>query len=781
MSSSPANWQTIHNLGVDIGDQIQSVLDGLDNFLSWVDNLVQWVQTALNYIAWLFKSLVDPVAATVKAVADQLKLYLKALISVGGGYIVIHPWNAINKRESTVGIVEDVYIKIPSLTPMEAFQEFNASFANTKDHYRPQWGQYTQTGAWGFLVTAPLPNDFIKTMTLLGSWFTDFSAFEKVATTYKDTVNQYAKELNTDMKKIHDNIIVEGSQLSVTNFSLGDEKPQVVKDIKDSNDNIRKLQVSLVNDLNAAESRAHWETFSPENLGILQEVLDACFRLVDFMLNVAKATEAAVLALIQAIIDKVKALVVLIHQVVDIIKQFASALATTGIYMFNISYESGGVQHLIDSLTASYSSPQIKAALNNQFSGLIVVAWGGLDNSAFTTNLSAILDKANEPALPSMAASISPGFSAHYARPTQLTYKVVTPPLSGVESSLFDLPVTYSWTCTPTDIGISPFSGKGSTSANTDISILLSTNGTWNFTTTVQKVTKGIYTVAAKKVFKNSFVVSDTPVDVPGFIAGDVPTFNVFQFKLTDLPAYSNANWINIVSTTYPGWRLADWNDLPIGNNLPLMLNAIGFTSEAFVSYNGAYTGAPYIDYTSISSIQTLNPSFDKPLYLHQTAVPGSQKKILMYNADSPGPYSSTTDSSSGVSGQYTIYIGNPPIPVRFSYDGRYKVSSSRIVGLCTGNDLTIKVSTLPCYIDVSMTKAFCIDVTEKYLGELHSSRMENDINEVGWLCIPSNPGLLPMVSAGTYQVNYLCALNNTWYQNNLTVVLSDSGLTGIC
>lgn len=423
MSWKPAEWTTIANLGINLTPEVSNSLDSAKIVINTISAVANAMDSAMGPVsAFLTARNKAPWGSVLKAGADLINQTSSSLLSTGMSYICIHPLNRFHKRKTVLGFCKDFELEWNAMTPMEAFAEFKESFTRTADKNRPTWPDMAVSEGYGILITADNPADLSR----IGKAFNEFiriDEFSRMQDQYSKAIKQYANQA----KGIGGNIVSllkkprVLNEVPVTSKNTGltslDAVARIIRGAGDEarNSRVTELKVgqALVGSaIGLGGDVAHWTGFKAEDLKIFSDVNQVLQKTVNFLANAGAEVERAELALIKAVVKKVKKLSDLVRQSTDIITKYEQFIqASRGLYYFYISKEAGGVKHITGALDASMSESSdsgklLRSLANNQFSALLVVAWGGgIDNDKFMALFNKLKDRANEAKAPYVSPS----------------------------------------------------------------------------------------------------------------------------------------------------------------------------------------------------------------------------------------------------------------------------------------------------------------------------------------------------------------------------------------
>lgn len=354
------------------GENIQGLTTDLKKVVGYVDDAMAIVEKFL-------KTYVDPISPFLRKLKKVFSTILNDILGIGGGAILITPFNRTNKRyiqyRSSIGLVEgkykfnelhlttdatkSFYITVPpneiaAMTPAEAFIEFQNSFTNKADPWRPRWTPNTITTGFGVLIAAKATDniaDFIKSLESLANFF-NFSDVREAIDKYKNQFSTYAKDLDESMyKAVAQNLRGQGIVTNVTETVDVVEKGKIRKKLQASK---FKLQDNLPD--------LHWYAFSVENIPGFRTLVDSYLAFLDWMIQVTSEVDSAIWELFNIIKKRIYTLIDLVEAVVEALASFFMLFSIGDMYTFTIEPDSGGVTHLLEAIQQSIQSPDSEAA-----------------------------------------------------------------------------------------------------------------------------------------------------------------------------------------------------------------------------------------------------------------------------------------------------------------------------------------------------------------------------------------------------------------------------------
>lgn len=399
---------------------LQSVLLDAEKVLLVIKNIVQTVEIFVTAPGELLTTF-------LKNYSQALITAFQDVLSLGGNYIIIHPFNVIDGNgnpkypidlyESTTvganvlfspatsralpvpGLImaqkqtggKTAYYKhvIPSLTPQQAFSEFTASFTNPKDTHKPTWSVDTEAAGMGFIITTGNISAFLTLLSSLDQFF----SFKEI----KDAITAYSSKVNTGLY----DATAQGanpSLLSSTDFSaFTNPLPTIQEDsfILQSSNYTQSAKLRILDSIIENEDIAgyHWAGLNLYNLPLLQEVCTLLQKLVKRITDSTQTNDQAIQKIANAIIKKITGIQNVITEILQVAVTIGLALEYTGLYTFTIPQGSGGVQYIQQALQTSLATSPLAPILNTtQFTilgffgagdGINLSSWSSLFQAAY--------------------------------------------------------------------------------------------------------------------------------------------------------------------------------------------------------------------------------------------------------------------------------------------------------------------------------------------------------------------------------------------------------------
>lgn len=339
---SNVTWQAQASLNQVIPKQVSSALNSLNEFLKEANGIISVIETIVTDLGFLFTSPIELLIAILKNFSGPITQVLTDALGLGGGFIIIHPWNRITKRYKQTSKNSFFPLRVPVMNAQEAFNELYASFSNTADPYRPQWGANDKVTGMGMLVVSPDPSSFLNIVAALQQVL-DFKEFG-------DIIDKYTKDVISWYKDAKHQAGVD-----IASFAPFDIKG--VSDLGFQNIVSSKgtLQSPII--FNSNLPSLHWFGLSLSNLTFLSQVANGIESLINKMLSLLETTDNAIGEFVKVLFKKLTSLQNLIQVIVNALSSFLISLQNTGLYFFEVPQGTGGVQYVITQLQQSLSHP----------------------------------------------------------------------------------------------------------------------------------------------------------------------------------------------------------------------------------------------------------------------------------------------------------------------------------------------------------------------------------------------------------------------------------------
>jgi hypothetical protein len=400
---------------------LSSVLADAQKVLMVIKNIIQTIEIFVTAPGELLVTF-------LKNYSQAIITSFKDILSLGGNYIIIHPFNVVKEDGVTPKYPIDLYDSVevgtnilfspatvralpvpgliiatekkigktsfykhilPSLTPQQAFNEFFSSFNNPKDTHKPTWSVNTNAVGMGFVITTGNISAFF---TLLSS-IDQFLNFKEI----KDAINSYSHLANTGLY----DATGQGqnpSLLSSTDFSaFGNE----FSPIQEGSFILQSPAYSMSAKLNVLDSIIenqditgyHWGGMNLYNFPLLQDVCTLLQKLVKRIIDATQTTDQAIKKIANAIIKKITGLQDIIIEINQVAVTIALSLEYTGLYTFTIPQGTGGIQYIQQAIQTSLSTSPLSLILNTtQFTmlgffgagdGINLSSWEALFQAAY--------------------------------------------------------------------------------------------------------------------------------------------------------------------------------------------------------------------------------------------------------------------------------------------------------------------------------------------------------------------------------------------------------------
>ena len=393
---SNVTWQAQANLNQIIPAQISTALNDINSFLNEANGIIAIIQTIVTDLGFLFTSPLELLITILKNFSGPIVQVLTDALGLGGGFIIIHPWNRITKRYKNVSNNSLFPLPIPAMNVREAFNELYASFTNTKDPYRPQWGTNDKVTGMGMLVVSPDPSSFLNIVAAMQELL-NFKEFG-------DIIDKYTKDALAWFNDTKHQIGAIAPTFAP--FDIKGISDLQFRNIVGSNGTLQSPIVSA----NPLPS-LHWFGLSVSNLTFLSQVAGGIELLINKILSLLETSDNAVGEFVKVLFKKITSLQNLIQVITSALTSFLISLQSTGLYFFEISQGTGGVQYVISQLQQSLSHPSgdgvtVASHLTDSdfcllffmgaSTGVDLNAWEALFKNAFDNTTAAALALVNQ-------------------------------------------------------------------------------------------------------------------------------------------------------------------------------------------------------------------------------------------------------------------------------------------------------------------------------------------------------------------------------------------------
>jgi hypothetical protein len=386
-SNTTVEWNSLLSLGNSApeGWGLEDFTDGMDDVLTNANKVIDVIEDLVNFVSPFLVAPTDITATIIREYSKPVLKVLRDSLSIGGGFIVIHPYNRTNRRLVNI-FTEKTPFYIPAMTPREAFNELYSSFRNTKDPFRPQWTENINTAGVGLLMTAldvkglvPLVQSFSKLIDMkefkdiMDSYRSDMEKVYIEATRLGLRSPDKAPDFLTDAQKAEWNASIEKRRELQTKHALyvGATARQDISNIFTEWGGGRiqfdigraggsRSYPALVHNSNLP--RLHWWALNISNFTVLKKMVDRLEEIIETLLAFVEKNDKFIDNIIATLLKKVRALRNLVQSAYDMLEGIAISLNSTGIYAFAIpktpAGQKGGVDYIISSLKSSLSNPQ---------------------------------------------------------------------------------------------------------------------------------------------------------------------------------------------------------------------------------------------------------------------------------------------------------------------------------------------------------------------------------------------------------------------------------------
>jgi hypothetical protein len=340
---SNVTWQAQANLSQVVPATVTSTVTGINTFLTQkVNPVITEISKIVSDLGFLFSSPTDILLSLLKNFSTPVIQALSDALGLGGGLIVIHPWNRMNKRLVNSSSDPVFPFNVPAMNVQEAFNELYASFSNTNDPYRPQWGTNDTVAGMGMLIVAPDPSIFLNLIVALQQLL-DIKEFS-------DIIEKYSKAAiswNRDTAHQMGSPAATAASFDITGIT----------NLKFQNviSNTGTLQSPLVSD--TVLPSLHWFGLSLSNFTFLNQISNGIKLIINKLTSLLQTSDNPIGEFIKVLFKKVTALINVITTISSVLSGLLITLQNTGFYFFEISPMTGGVQAIISQIQQSLSNP----------------------------------------------------------------------------------------------------------------------------------------------------------------------------------------------------------------------------------------------------------------------------------------------------------------------------------------------------------------------------------------------------------------------------------------
>ena len=401
---------------------LQSVLQSAETVLNVIKNIVQDLEIFLSSPGELLVTF-------LKSYSQALITMFQDVLSLGGNYIIIHPYNVVQTDGVTPKYPIDLYDStktgvnvqfnpatsralpvpgiivatqqssgkssyykhvVPSLTPQQAINEFISSFSNAKDTHKPTWSVNTEAAGMGFIITTGNISAFINLIYSINQ----FLNFKEL----NDVVSSYSKKINSGLSDITAQGQTPGLLSSIDFSAFGNiTSLQENNFILQSSSYTTSAKLTILDSIieNTDIGGYHWGGLNLYNFPLLQDVCILLQKLVKRIDDSIQSNDQAIQKIAQAIVKKIIGIQSIITEVYQVAVTVGLALEYTGLYTFTIPQGSGGIQYIQQALQSSLSTSPLAPVLNTtQFTilgffgageGINLSSWSSLLQTAYNS------------------------------------------------------------------------------------------------------------------------------------------------------------------------------------------------------------------------------------------------------------------------------------------------------------------------------------------------------------------------------------------------------------
>ena len=386
-SNTTVAWQSQNNLVQIPSSTATEVINDIKTWVGYADAIIEYIVNILNIASELITSPSNLILDIIANYGKASIQVLKDILSFGGAFIVITPFNVSNPWNYEIGL-SPYSLKLPSLTPQQALQEFYNSFNNTKDLTRPQWTNDVKVAGFGFMITAPDPGTLTQLISSLKLLF-NFDEFDTIGKTYQTQISNYSQALNKE-GKAYSSLFTNSEGTLSFDLSKFTDLSNLYSNTQTAIANGENIvQALLVSDSTTA-GKLHWYGLSLENFTYLKQSVDMFDSIIKVLTESISATENIFVQMGQALISKIRGIKTIIDEVAKFITGVIVSLESEGIYYFELPPNAGGVEYVKNSI--KYDSILGQSNFSAFFFAGISVgadtnAWSALFSGAFNSAL----------------------------------------------------------------------------------------------------------------------------------------------------------------------------------------------------------------------------------------------------------------------------------------------------------------------------------------------------------------------------------------------------------
>jgi hypothetical protein len=394
--SSPAIWTNQAKLIQLPTDTVTSVIATTDQWVKSIDSTLDVLSGLIDIASKFTGSASDLVIDFIKNYANASITALRDLLSLGGAGIIITPYNRMNKEWYHLVPDKEQPLKVRSMTPRSAFNEFYASFDNTNDPNRPIWTDATKVTGMGFLVTTANIGSLCEVCTALSMLF-NFKEFTDLGSKYTTSISNWTDSVSKDGGDYLSTFSDKGNlKFDISGFPNGEHTKQ--PNVFQGDD--KNIAVSLLASDSTFAGSLHWYGLNLNNFTWLKNTVDVLEELSKKLVELLNTADNAIKSLLLTLKRKIMQLKDLIDKVYKLIKGIVVSLASEGlasIYTFNVPEDYGGVNYIKNSIQLSLTTPttdtskKVKSLMDS--SPFSVLFFMGTSTGTNTASWKAMFDK----------------------------------------------------------------------------------------------------------------------------------------------------------------------------------------------------------------------------------------------------------------------------------------------------------------------------------------------------------------------------------------------------
>jgi hypothetical protein len=421
MSTNKAEWSSQTLFASSIPPAIPTGLNFLSSVLNEAEKVLDVIKKIVQNVETFLVAPAELLTIFLKNYSQAIITAFKDVLSLGGNYIIIHPFNVVQADGTTPKYPIDLYDStevgtnvifsptttralpvpgviiakeqkvgktsyykhiVPSLTPQQAFNEFFSSLSNPLDTHKPTWSVNTEAVGMGFVITTGNISAFLNLMSSLDQFF----SFKEITDAIKAFDNQVNTGLYDATGQGKNPSLLSSSDFSVcaNAISAVQEKSFILQSSMYSQSAKLNILDSMIENTDIAGY--HWGGMNLYNFPFLEDICILLQKLVKRTTDALQSNDKAIQKIANAIIKKITGIQELITEILNVATTIGLALEYTGLYTFVIPQGYGGIQYIQQAIQSSLSTSPLAPILNTtQFTLLAFFGAGdGINLSSWT-------------------------------------------------------------------------------------------------------------------------------------------------------------------------------------------------------------------------------------------------------------------------------------------------------------------------------------------------------------------------------------------------------------